>query len=357
MATGKMRGLCVAVATFAMVLVTAGTAGAVGPVKRDQHPSGPPAAATRHWDAAQKILLYGDSITQGTAGHYTWRYRLWKGFQAAGTPVDFVGPINTLWSFAPNDVSSTEYRDPNFDTAHAAYAGMTISHPVWTMSDLAQQYRPDVIVGLIGLNDLTWGVSPDAVIDMWRQQIIAARKADPGVVFVVGQYGQTWRKGVPELNAGLAQLAQQMDKPLARVLVAQAPAFNEWNDTMDGVHLTTSGEILQANSVAAALAQVDLPSATAPADAPENGAFAPVPTLTVSGTTVTATWPAVDYATCEDFYLRDDTAGWWGVKAYIGGTSFSFQGQSGHTYEVALAPVQGWGELGTRSLWVSVTVP
>ena len=44
-----------------------------------------------------RILLVGDSVTQGSAGDWTWRYRLWKHFDAAGVAVDFVGPRNDLY--------------------------------------------------------------------------------------------------------------------------------------------------------------------------------------------------------------------------------------------------------------------
>lgn len=356
-----MRGLLGMPARAAVVIALIGgslgwgaAANASGPASV---PGNPPASASDHWSTPQKILLYGDSITQGTAGRWTWRYRLWQGLQAAGTPVDFVGPMHTLWSFTVGDMWSPEYRDPNFDTDHAAYAGMTLTRPMWTIADLARQYHPNVIVGLIGINDLwRYDVSPQSLIAIWSQQISLARKADPGVTIVLGQYGQVWGPHVPEYNADLAALAASMNRASARVVVAKAPAMDRQTDTFDGVHPTSSGELLQAKSVAAALAQVGLDSATAPADPANDTQFAPVPTVTTSDGLVTASWAAVDYATCENVYIRDVTAGWSGNLLYTG-TSLTFPGQSGDTYEIALAPYQGWSELGTRSPWVSVTVP
>lgn len=344
----------VVIALIGGSLVWGGAANASGPTSV---PSTTPAVASDHSSAPQKILLYGDSITQGAVARWTWRYRLWQGLQAAGTPVDFVGPMHTVWSFTTGDMYSMEYRDPNFDTDHASYAGMTLSHPNWTIANLAEQYHPNVIVGLIGFNDIwRYGVSPQSLITLWQKQITLARQADPGVTIVLGQYGQVWMPNVSAYNAALAALAGSMDRPAARVILAKAPVFAEHQDTFDGVHLTTSGEILQAASVAAALAQVGLKSATAAPDAPDNGQFAPVPTVTTTNGLVVASWAAVDYVTLENVYIRDDTAGWSGVLPYTG-TTLVFPGQSGDTYEIALAPVQGWSELGTRSPWVSVTVP
>ena len=44
-----------------------------------------------------RVLLVGDSVTQGSAGDSTWRYRLWKHLEATTAgPVDLVGPRNDL---------------------------------------------------------------------------------------------------------------------------------------------------------------------------------------------------------------------------------------------------------------------
>ena len=34
--------------------------------------------------AAPTLMIYGDSITQGASGDYTWRYQLWKNLTADG---------------------------------------------------------------------------------------------------------------------------------------------------------------------------------------------------------------------------------------------------------------------------------
>ena len=41
-----------------------------------------------------KVMIVGDSISHGTEGDYTWRYRLWQWFQSNGIAVDFVGPYS-----------------------------------------------------------------------------------------------------------------------------------------------------------------------------------------------------------------------------------------------------------------------
>ena len=41
---------------------------------------------------ALRVMIVGDSMTQGQEGDYTWRYRIWQWFKEQGVAVDFVGP-------------------------------------------------------------------------------------------------------------------------------------------------------------------------------------------------------------------------------------------------------------------------
>ena len=39
-----------------------------------------------------RVMIVGDSMTQGQEGDYTWRYRIWQWFQKNGVKVQLVGP-------------------------------------------------------------------------------------------------------------------------------------------------------------------------------------------------------------------------------------------------------------------------
>ncbi|MFC7503453.1 hypothetical protein, partial [Nocardioides sp. GCM10030258] len=39
-------------------------------------------------DDVVRVLIVGDSVTQGSSGDWTWRYRLWRHLQDAGLAVD-----------------------------------------------------------------------------------------------------------------------------------------------------------------------------------------------------------------------------------------------------------------------------
>ena len=60
-----------------------------------------------------RILIAGDSITQGYAGDYTWRYFLDHSLREAGTDFDFVGTrTSTFRGFASSRLGSTTMSTP-----------------------------------------------------------------------------------------------------------------------------------------------------------------------------------------------------------------------------------------------------
>ena len=44
-----------------------------------------------------RILIVGDSVAQGSAGDWTWRYWLWRHLERSATEVDLVGPRTDLY--------------------------------------------------------------------------------------------------------------------------------------------------------------------------------------------------------------------------------------------------------------------
>ena len=45
-------------------------------------------------EPALKVMIVGDSMSQGREGDWTWRFRIWEWFKDQGLTVDFVGPYN-----------------------------------------------------------------------------------------------------------------------------------------------------------------------------------------------------------------------------------------------------------------------
>ncbi len=71
-----------------------------------------------------RIMLEGDSITQGVDGDYTWRYRFYRELVRQRVRFDFVGTRTSAW--VEPGFRSSSYADPRFDQHHFARAGSTL---------------------------------------------------------------------------------------------------------------------------------------------------------------------------------------------------------------------------------------
>ena len=206
-----------------------------------------------------RVLLIGDSITHGKAGDWTWRYRLWRSLQEGGAgSVDFVGPVEDLHS------ESRAYQDPFFDRDHASLWGATLTPPAYAPAELGREYRPDVVVIELGVNDLRRDEPPAEVEAAMRDVVVQLREASPGVDVVVVRVPVVTVPGVPELNERFEGLAADLDTADERVVVARAddgfvpdPTV-PGADSYDGLHPSPSGEVKIAASVAHALAELGI---------------------------------------------------------------------------------------------------
>jgi lysophospholipase L1-like esterase len=223
-----------------------------------------PADARVHTDAAgpTRILIVGDSVTNGSVGDWTWRYRLWNNLVGSGADVDFVGPNTGVLDAELDTVNAMEYADSNFDVDHAARWGMSLAFPDHPVGELVAEYHADVVVEDLGLNDLTWlQGSPEVAADLARRFVGDVRAANPAASVVLTQLPQDWIDKTAEFNALLEDLAVGLDEPGARVVVAEAPVpFVLDEDTWDLAHPSATGEVKIARSVAEALAEVGVGS-------------------------------------------------------------------------------------------------
>lgn len=202
-----------------------------------------------------RILLLGDSVTHGSSGDWTWRYRLWQHLQRVGAPVDFVGPDDGVASY---DGAPAVYADPDFDTDHAALWGRWASQGEAMVADLVTDHRPDVLVVNLGVNDLIWGTAPWVVEWQLADLVRNAKEVAPDVDVIIGEVTQTWMTfdGTPKahtLNAALPDLAARLSTPASRVRVARTADGYVEADTYDSSHPAASGEMKIAAAVADAL--------------------------------------------------------------------------------------------------------
>lgn len=211
-----------------------------------------------------RVLIIGDSVTHGTTGDWTWRYRLWEQFQAAAVPVDFVGPRDDLYDIETSRAGSHGYLDPAFDQDHAAQWGLSLG-ALDGQVELIATYRPDVLVEMLGVNDIVFGDrTTTQVVGLLDALVADARAADPNVDVVLVPPFEQWFPGVLRLDAALPGLAADLDSPASHIVASDLSESDVGpSDCLPGTPAqpAATGELKIAVSVAAALAQIGVPIA------------------------------------------------------------------------------------------------
>jgi len=150
-----------------------------------------------------KVLIIGDSMTQGQEGDYTWRYRLWSWFRQQNLAIKTVGPYTgTMQPNPPSPLPDANVNadggyatgvSPEFENDSYHYSGW--GWAAWQMKDLISEavatYQPDLVLCMLGFNDMGWGMSDAAGTAESIQLIVErARRVKGNVGFAVANVGQ-----------------------------------------------------------------------------------------------------------------------------------------------------------------------
>jgi lysophospholipase L1-like esterase len=266
-----------------VLLVLATTAGVLG---------APGTTAHADTTGVVRIMLAGDSITQGFDGDYTWRYRLYQELTRLQVPFDFVGPHTEPYG------GSNTYLVGGWDTDHDAKGGTTLGAQNGNITRDMEAYRPDVLVALYGTNDLRLGVTPDQLMDRWREYVARARAVRPDVTLILGEVTSAYAVGRSESNDKLNALAAELTTTESPVLVADldSPEFDLQRDTYDHTHPTPTGETLIAQRVAEQLETLGIVPAQPEIEQPFVAWSPPVrPRLRRVGHTLVIDWRATKH--------------------------------------------------------------
>ena len=160
-----------------------------------------------------KVMVAGDSMTQGLEGDWTWRYRLWQWFQQNGVSVQFVGPYKGTVPAAkpsqpqppplygsplvsspyPNNGGYAKGVDGAFlsNSNHFAIWGRAAAVSKGLVKAAMQQSPADLMLIMLGFNDMGWFYS-DAygTIDSIATLIANARSVNPNIKFAVATVPQ-----------------------------------------------------------------------------------------------------------------------------------------------------------------------
>jgi len=156
--------------------------------------------------------------------------------------VDLLGPRQGVYRAETGSLRSRAYVDPRFDRDHAARWGMSLAALERPLGTLVQDYRPDVLVIALGLNDLVLGLrSVPELVDLTAGLVAEARAVDPAVSVVLTRVAASWLPRADELNARLSALAGELGPGV--VAAAADLGFRRSRDTYDGRHPSARGEV------------------------------------------------------------------------------------------------------------------
>jgi len=221
-------------AALAVVGGLAAVVGAAGVEASPDAPSGDPTVT--------RVEVIGDSIS-GSPG--CWRAPLWVTLTDAGLDVDMVG-IRT-----ENECGEVvNQAGAAWDPDNTGIGGVTTTR-MWVKlarDGVLEQTQPDVIVQLLGTNDLLGGATADDILKQYDALLTLYRDHNPQISLVIAAPPPiaTGACGCDDAQAAVAAAvpawAQSHSTDESRVYVADlTTGFDPASDTVDGIHPNDAG--------------------------------------------------------------------------------------------------------------------
>jgi lysophospholipase L1-like esterase len=303
--------------------------------------------APAHAAGPLRVLITGDSITQGFHGDYTWRYRLDREFRRQGVAFDFVG--SRTGPIVRDGYTSASYADPGFDTNHFALAGSLLGSTSQRIDNEIRAQDPDLVVLAAGINNLRNGSSPQTTNNRLRDWIASARSAKPNVQIIISPVLDAADPQLPpltqdirEYNQLAADTAAQLTTPTSPITVADTT--RGWSiavDTYDNLHPNPTGETLIAQRIAETLHLLGhLPQAPDIHRPTVWGRVART-SVAMSGQRAVLRWDAQALGAGRVWLRRVGQAGYLSPSHFTGGTMTTTPLVPGATYEFRVQFVRG----------------
>ncbi|MFJ3145826.1 GDSL-type esterase/lipase family protein [Streptomyces halstedii] len=216
-----------------------------------------------------RFLFVGDSMTVGSAGDFTWRYRMWQHLEATLGEDGYAitGPRTELYDTEAGAPLSHAYGDPSFPAharRHLAGWGEGWLHMAPVVAEAVTAARADVLLVSLGLIDLGFYTDSGQTALNVREFITAARRANPAVRMVLlpvipnirAESDALFAAECERFNTLLAKTVADLDTGPSPLLLASHPqGYDIHTDTYDGTHPGPSGEHRLAATFADAMHQ------------------------------------------------------------------------------------------------------
>jgi hypothetical protein len=223
-----------------------------------------PAVRGQPSGGSPRLMIVGDSISQGSSGDYTWQYRLYEHLRADGVRPQMVGPVEWLANNVTGTQGDCSYANPQFERSNDAVWGRALVQEEAVIGAKVAAYHPDYLLVLLGINDLLWfGISQPNMAANLGGFIAQARAAQPHIKIVLGfllpdiftQASATFAASVATYNAMISATASRLTTASSPIVVAHDRiGFSVAADTWDGTHPNANGEVRIAAGFADALA-------------------------------------------------------------------------------------------------------
>lgn len=250
-----------------------------------------------------RLMVVGDSISQGSPGDYTWRYWLWQHLSRAASPATLVGTRTDLHG------GSHDYADPDFPQAHSASWGLALWQEKDRIADQVPAADATVLLVLLGVTDLAYGywrdgAGPANLIAM----VTNARGARADLAFVISELPPTcsasYSTALDGANQELRETATSLSTPESPVVVvAMDPTYEVDGDSYDCAHPNPHGEFKIARSFAAGLHALGIGSEMSEPDPQVPWPRPPAPTVGLSLRAASIRWAPIPGATCYFGYV------------------------------------------------------
>jgi len=212
---------------------------------------------------ARRLIVIGDSISEGGFGHDSFRRPLWNGIvsDASNPLVDFVGTREGLSTNGGNCINSVSTGGgtpvvPEFDSDHQAYWGACadsvngeLPSRLAVLGSAGIDRLPDAALVHLGTNDINQQNQTGAQIRTDLDALIATlRGANPAIRIVLAQVipinsGSPAKDAeIPALNSEIASLAFARSTGASPVTVVDQFTGFTPADRYDGFHPNDAGE-------------------------------------------------------------------------------------------------------------------